>query len=181
MLQVLEQRFPCRPWRWMWWSRISPTAHGGLCWSRYLCCSPWRSPCCSRWTCRKESCGPKGVHNAAGSLAGTLAFGRPTLEQSVSDGLYPMERTPAGAVFEELYSVGFRLEHFVKRSRGRTWGGRSSRELTTTRILHISCIAWSRKESRRIRSDIKPVKNRVKSCVKVFSVLILFLSFLLNY
>lgn len=65
-------------------------------------------------TCHAESCSPKGVHNAAGFLAGTLALGRPTLEQYVSDGQYPMERTHAGAVFEELYSVGFRLEQFVQ-------------------------------------------------------------------
>lgn len=82
-----------------------------------------------------------------------------------------------GAVCEELYPMGDTSWW----SRGRMWGGRSSGELTTTPILHISCIARSRKESRRIRNDIKPVKNRVKSCVKVFSVLILFLSFLLSY
>jgi len=42
------------------------------------------------------------AHVGAGFLAGTVAFGEPMLDQSVPKGLYPVERTHAGADLEEL-------------------------------------------------------------------------------
>lgn len=48
----------------------------------------------------------KGVHTGTGFLAGTVAPGEPTLEESVSDGLYPLQRTQAAAVLQVLQAVG---------------------------------------------------------------------------
>lgn len=133
---------------------------------------PQGSAQCSRFSGRNS--GPWKTYTGAVCFWRTVPHGKDprwsSFWRTVFSGIQ------VGAVCAELYPMG----ETSWWSRGRMWGGRSSTELTTTPILLISCIARSRKE-RRIRSDIKPVKNRVKSCVKVFSVLILFLSFLLSY
>ena len=48
----------------------------------------------------------RGAHRRAGLLTGPVAHGGPTLEQSVPEGLYIMERTCSGPVLEELQPVG---------------------------------------------------------------------------
>ena len=54
----------------------------------------------------EQAPGKRGVHAGAGCLAGPVASGGPTLEQSVPEGLHPMERTHTGAFPEGLYPVG---------------------------------------------------------------------------
>ncbi|OPJ73590.1 hypothetical protein AV530_005913 [Patagioenas fasciata monilis] len=59
----------------------------------------------------------------AGFLAGPVAHGGPMLEQSVPEGLYPMERTHAGEVHKELQPmrrthVGVGKEHEEERVSG---------------------------------------------------------------
>ena len=44
----------------------------------------------------------RGAHAEAGLLAGLVTLWGPTLEQSVPEGLHPVEGTHAGAVHEEL-------------------------------------------------------------------------------
>ncbi|KAK4827851.1 hypothetical protein QYF61_022001 [Mycteria americana] len=56
--------------------------------------APGRS--CSLW---------RRVHAGASFLAGPVAWERPTLEQSISEGLHPMERTHTGAVLQELQPI----------------------------------------------------------------------------
>ncbi|PKU37806.1 hypothetical protein llap_11890 [Limosa lapponica baueri] len=46
------------------------------------------------------------AHAGTGFLAGLVTCGRPILEQSVPEGLHPMERTHARAVLEELQLMG---------------------------------------------------------------------------
>jgi len=54
-----------------------------------------------------RSCSPgTGARAGADFLAGTVAHGGHTLEQSVSEGLYPIKKIRAGAVCEELQPVG---------------------------------------------------------------------------
>ncbi|GAB0181367.1 epimerase family protein SDR39U1 [Grus japonensis] len=54
-----------------------------------------------------RTCGPwRGAHAGAGLLAGKVAHGGPTLEQSVPDGLHPVERTHTRAVLGELSPLG---------------------------------------------------------------------------
>ncbi|PKU45778.1 vps10 domain-containing receptor 2 [Limosa lapponica baueri] len=61
---------------------------------------------CSLW---------RGAQAGAGSLAGPAAYGGPTLEQSVPEGLYPVERTHAGAVLESYNPwEGPTLKKFMK-------------------------------------------------------------------
>ncbi|PKU40981.1 hypothetical protein llap_8718 [Limosa lapponica baueri] len=82
-----------------------------------IACSLWRTAHQSRWMPQAEThgdpvkeqapgstCGPvdRGVHTGTGLLAGLVTPWGPTLEQYVPEGLYPMERTHAGAVHEEL-------------------------------------------------------------------------------
>ncbi|GAB0207450.1 zinc finger and BTB domain-containing protein 5 [Grus japonensis] len=48
------------------------------------------------------------AHAGADFLAGIVAHGEePMLEQSIPEGLYPMERTRAGVVREGLYPMGW--------------------------------------------------------------------------
>jgi len=61
----------------------------------------------SRWVCYEGICSlRRGAHAGASFLAGTMAHGGPTMEQSIPEGLYPAESTHAGAVHEELHPVG---------------------------------------------------------------------------
>jgi len=49
----------------------------------------------------------RGAHAGAGFLAGIVTpEGGPTLEQPVTEGLHPMERTHAGPVCEKLQPMG---------------------------------------------------------------------------
>jgi len=50
----------------------------------------------------------RGSHARADLLAGIVTLWGLTLEQSVSEGLHPLQRTHAGAVHEELQPVGGR-------------------------------------------------------------------------
>jgi len=60
-------------------------------------CSPWKTPHQSRWTHLKEACDPMGSPAAASSWKDLWTHGEPTLEQSVPEGLNPVEGTHAGA------------------------------------------------------------------------------------
>ncbi|GAB0204246.1 zinc finger and BTB domain-containing protein 5 [Grus japonensis] len=85
------------------------TAHGGPCDAAGGCVlmeaaacgepvqeqAPGRS--CNLW---------RGVHTGAHLLAGTEACGEPRLDQSVPEGLYPIERTHGEAIREGLYPMG---------------------------------------------------------------------------
>jgi len=84
-----------------------PTRHGGPWWSRYPPCSPWRTPSRSRWICPEGSCCLwREAHAGAGLLEGLRACDRPTLKQSVPEGLCPVGMTDAGAVLEEQQPMG---------------------------------------------------------------------------
>jgi len=70
-------------------------------------CDPMGSPALEHAPAR--TCRPveTGAHARAGLLAGFVTLWEgPTLEQSVPEGLHPMEGTHAGAVCEELQPMG---------------------------------------------------------------------------
>ena len=48
----------------------------------------------------------RGAHTGADFLAGPVPHGGPTLEQSIPEGLHPMEKTHVGEVCEGLSPVG---------------------------------------------------------------------------
>lgn len=99
-----------------------PEAHGGPCWSIYSCCSPWKAPLWSRGTCPEASCSPWRFHIGTGSWEELLSVerspcrnkfsgktglhGPPPWEQSVSEGLCPVERVHAGAIHGGLCLMG---------------------------------------------------------------------------
>lgn len=68
-------------------------AHRGLHWS-------------SRWICPEGGCSLRRAHAGAGGLAGTGTCEGPVLEQCPPEGLYPIKRTRARGVLEELWPVG---------------------------------------------------------------------------
>lgn len=60
----------------------------------------------SKWICPEGSRGPwRSAHAGADFLAGAVPYGRPTLEKSVTEGLYSVEKTSSGVVCEGLYIV----------------------------------------------------------------------------
>lgn len=67
-------------------------------------CSPWRTHAgADSW---QELQLWREAHTGAGFLEGPVAHGGPSLEQSIPEGLYPMERTHIRAVLEELQTAG---------------------------------------------------------------------------
>lgn len=59
-----------------------PAAHGVLYQSVSPRCSPWRSPCSSRWMYPEGSCSPwRGAYTGAGGLAGAVTNGGPVLDR----------------------------------------------------------------------------------------------------
>ena len=152
MIQVPVQKFPYSLWRRAWWSSLSPW-HGALHWRTYLHCTcegvhagvgqdAWRKV---QW---EDS--PRGARVQAGAVA----CGEHTLEQSVPEGLHPVERTHAGAVLEELQPLeGPKLELLMKDclpwERPHVWVGEKCEEegeserncygLTATPIPHPAC------------------------------------------
>ncbi|PKU41421.1 hypothetical protein llap_8286 [Limosa lapponica baueri] len=66
---------------------------------------PWRKLQPVEDLIHEQAPGRREAHAGASFLVGTMACGGTTLEQLVPDGLYPVERTHAGSVLEELQSV----------------------------------------------------------------------------
>lgn len=60
---TMEQVFPCKPWRSLWWTRYSP-------------CNPWNTPCQSRWVFPDRNCGWWRAHSGAGLPSMTAAHGK---------------------------------------------------------------------------------------------------------
>ncbi|XP_075367903.1 uncharacterized protein LOC142414491 [Mycteria americana] len=99
----------CSPWR-STVEQISTAAHGGPRRSRWMpegACDPVESPWWSRLLA-----GPVALWREELTLEQVCCQGLdptwkgPTLEQSVPEGLHPMEETHAGAVGEELQPMG---------------------------------------------------------------------------
>ena len=61
VLQALEQRFPCSPWKRSLWGRMFPCSPWMSTVEQISTCSPWRTPCQSKlWSTaahRKDSAG----------------------------------------------------------------------------------------------------------------------------
>ena len=57
VLQVPEQKSPVACGEDHGEAGCPPAAHGVPQWSRVPCCSPWRRPRWSRWTCTDRGCG----------------------------------------------------------------------------------------------------------------------------
>ena len=140
VLQASEKRFSCSLWRRPWWGRLTHAAHGWLWWSTYALQSveedsmlqqvnvPWR-----------KMHGPMESPHWSRVLAGAVTCGGTPLQQTISEVLYPVGRTPAGAVLEELQPVGrtrigeaheglYPLGEIPHWSRGRMWGGLNGRD-----------------------------------------------------
>ena len=124
MLQAPEQRFPCSPWWRPWWGSLSPCSPCRSTVEHMSTCSPWRTPCQSRWMHPKEAVTLWGAPCCGRLLPGPVdpwreeptleqvcwqglwPHGGLTLEQSVPEGLQTVGRTHAGVVREELQPVG---------------------------------------------------------------------------
>jgi len=79
------------------WNRDSPAAHGENYAGADRHAAAHEGPFAgSMWTCPEGSCRP----------GRNCGLGRTTLEQPVCEVLYPMKRTQAGAVLEELQYIG---------------------------------------------------------------------------
>jgi len=92
-----------------WWSRSPPVAvEGTASQSRYMpegSCDPVGSPALEQTPARARRSMERGAHARAGLLAGLVTLWGPTLEQTVPEGLHPVEGTHAGACHEELHPM----------------------------------------------------------------------------
>lgn len=117
----------------------SPATHGGPWWSRYPSAAHGWSHTGADVCAQRTQWSHGDITTEHLFIQDLGAQWEPTLEQSVPEGLYPMERTHVGMLHEEWHSVG---RIYVGKvygelspigampfwSRERTWRGRSSKK-----------------------------------------------------